>query len=80
VAWCFSCRPAIEKILGFAPPKSSRQTVLFSATYPKNIKALADFACSPGHVLVDTIKEDDVQTAIKVCMACFPSSVVLQSA
>lgn len=37
-------RPAIDELLKALPPKSTRQTLLFSATYPKNIKALADYA------------------------------------
>ena len=37
-------RPAIDELLKALPPKATRQTLLFSATYPKNIKALADYA------------------------------------
>lgn len=37
-------RPAIDEMLKALPPKATRQTLLFSATYPKNIRALADYA------------------------------------
>ena len=37
-------RPAIDELLKALPAKATRQTLLFSATYPKNIKALADYA------------------------------------
>lgn len=66
LGWRDADRPSITKIVSFLPPKSARQTVLFSATYPKDIKALVNFACTPGHLLIDTIQEDEAETATKV--------------
>ena len=48
------------------PPKSGRQTVLFSATFPANTKELCDFALRPNPTLVDTVGEDTEQTARRV--------------
>ena len=48
------------------PPKSSRQTLLFSATFPRNIEELCRFALRPGYSMIDTIGEDAEQTADKV--------------
>jgi superfamily II DNA/RNA helicase len=33
-------KPAIDKILSFLPPPAARQTLLFSATVPKELKAI----------------------------------------
>ena len=40
--------------------------MLFSATYPSNIAALAGFALRAGYVTIDTVGEDAEQTADKV--------------
>ncbi len=59
-------RPAIDELLRLLPPKATRQTMLFSATYPSNIASLAGFALRPGFVTIDTVGEDAEQTADKV--------------
>ncbi len=59
-------RPAIDELLRALPPKAQRQTVLFSATFPANIAALAAYALRPGYTTVDTIGETAAQTADKV--------------
>ena len=59
-------RPAIDELLRLLPPKTTRQTMLFSATYPSNIASLAGFALRPGFVTIDTVGEDAEQTADKV--------------
>ena len=59
------CRPDIDRILAMLPPKTTRQTVLFSATYPADIQKLCHTALRPGHELVDTVGETDIQTAEK---------------
>ena len=59
-------RPAIDELLRLLPPKTTRQTMLFSATYPSNIASLAGFALRPGFVTIDTVGEDAQQTADKV--------------
>ena len=60
------CRPDIDKLLRLLPPKSSRQTVLFSATFPANTKELCDFALKPNPIVVDCVGEDTEQTAKRV--------------
>ena len=47
-------------------PVSSRQNVMFSATYPENIQRLCKDAMRPGYEIVDTVGESSVQTAEKV--------------
>ena len=59
-------RPAIDELLRLLPPKATRQTMLFSATYPSNIASLAGFALRPGFATIDTVGEDAEQTADKV--------------
>jgi ATP-dependent RNA helicase MSS116, mitochondrial len=53
-------------MLRLLPAKTTRQTVLFSATFPADTAQLADFACKPGHVMLDTIGEEEVHTATRV--------------
>jgi len=50
------------------PSKEQRQTVLFSATFPSDIKALSKSALRPNYELVDTVGESEVQTAERVRM------------
>ena len=63
--WC-ALRPAIEQLLRALAPPSTRQTVLFSATYPPDIRQVARLALRPGFQVVDTIGETEEQTAEKV--------------
>ena len=60
------CRPAIDALLAALPSKAGRQTVLFSATFPADIAALASYALAPGYQMVDTVGETAQQTADKV--------------
>jgi len=48
-------RPDITRILGYLPKE--RQTLLFSATVPKEIKDIATLALRPQYSLVDTVVE-----------------------
>ena len=66
IMWARLCRPAIDKIVANLPPKSTRQTLLFSATFPADIKQLSDRALRPGYVIVDAIGENEEQTAERV--------------
>ncbi|GLC45352.1 hypothetical protein PLESTM_001723500 [Pleodorina starrii] len=51
-------RPQISKILGALPPTARRQTFLFSATFPSDVKSLADVALKRQHSYVDAVGED----------------------
>ena len=59
-------RPAIDALLKALPPKDTRQAMLFSATYPRDIASLVSYALRPGAELVDTVGEADTQTAARV--------------
>lgn len=59
-------RPAIDQLLKALPGRDARQTVLFSATFPSDIKSLASYALRPGYQMVDTVGESAQQTADKV--------------
>lgn len=59
-------RPAIDALLAALPPKATRQTMLFSATYPSNIQSLAAYALRPAPAFVDTVGETETQTAERV--------------
>lgn len=48
-------RPAIEKILARLPPRESRQTLLFSATFPAQLKDVTKKALRPSYEMIDTI-------------------------
>jgi hypothetical protein len=51
-------RPDITKLLRLLPPKTSRQTMLFSATMPADITDMAQFALNPHFNTVDTVGQD----------------------
>lgn len=59
-------RPDINTILGLLPPKSSRQTLLFSATVPVAVREIARDALRTGFVSVDTVGELSEQTHVHV--------------
>ncbi len=59
-------RPDVEKILRALPNKSTRQTLLFSATFPQDIQELAKFALRPGFQLIDTVGEDSTHSSSQV--------------
>ena len=52
--------PALQRL----PPKSTRQTLLYSATFAPNVRDVAMMALreSPPHVMVDTVGDSEVQT------------------
>ena len=55
-------RPDVTKILqALLPSAPTRQTLLFSATLPKDVLKVAEFA-TRGATLVDTVGEDEEQT------------------
>ncbi|GIL57216.1 hypothetical protein Vafri_12427 [Volvox africanus] len=51
-------RPQILRILGGMPPTSRRQTFLFSATFPADVRDLAGVALKLQHEYVDAVGED----------------------
>jgi ATP-dependent RNA helicase MSS116 len=59
-------RPAIEKVLSFLPSKETRQTLLFSATFPQQVNAIAQTAlrCTGKgkYQMIDTIGDEEVPT------------------
>lgn len=55
-------RPEIERILSKLPSKEQRQTLLFSATYPRDVKALSDLALRRDHAFIDTIGDEETET------------------
>ena len=52
-------KPAIDKILSFLPPPAQRQTLLFSATVPKELKNICRTQLRPGYVFCDTVRPTD---------------------
>ena len=51
-------RPEIRKILGLLPPKNTRQTLLFSATMPKDVMGIARFALRDKFEHIDCVGKD----------------------
>jgi len=62
------CRQEIEKVIRYLPPKTGRQNVMFSATYPPNIQELASIALRPQRQLVDTVGEEQTHATEQVCL------------
>ncbi len=62
------CRQEIEKVIRYLPPKTGRQNVMFSATYPPNIQELANIALRPQRQLVDTVGEEQTHATEQVCL------------
>ncbi|CAL8464262.1 g3797 [Coccomyxa elongata] len=56
-------RQEIEKLTRMLPPKDGRQNMLFSATYPSNIRELSKIALRPEYQLVDTVGDEDTHAA-----------------
>jgi ATP-dependent RNA helicase MSS116 len=52
-------KPEIDKILSYLPAPASRQTLLFSATVPANVQAIANRALRPGYRYIDTVGEEE---------------------
>lgn len=68
-------RPDVEKIMRALPNKSTRQTLLFSATFPQDIQELAKFALRPGFQLIDTVGEDSTHSSSQVIrLSCWNAS------
>jgi ATP-dependent RNA helicase MSS116 len=51
-------RPAIEKMLRFLPSKAERQTLLFSATVPADVKKIVDLSINADYQFVDCVGEE----------------------
>lgn len=58
-------KPSLEKIIKFLP-SSSRQTLLYSATFPASVEQISKIALKPSYTFIDTIEEGDQQTNIHV--------------
>jgi len=52
----------IKNILTYLPPKTKRQTLLFSATLPAQLKSVLETTLKPGYVTVDCIQDLDPAT------------------
>jgi len=52
-------RPAINKMLSMLPPPAKRQTLLFSATMPKNVESMAKLAMKDDFTFIDTVGEEE---------------------
>jgi ATP-dependent RNA helicase MSS116, mitochondrial len=48
-------RPAIEAALRRLPPPAARQTLLFSATMPADVRAISRIALRPEYTTIDTV-------------------------
>ncbi len=51
-------RPQIDRILRRLPPKGSRQTLLFSATFPQGVQQLTGVAMRPQYATVDCVGKE----------------------
>lgn len=52
-------RPAIEAILRYLPDRQRRQTLLFSATMPADVKKIAQLALKDVYEFVDCVGEEE---------------------
>lgn len=62
-------RPEITRMLSMLPPKQDRQTMLYSATMPDDITAMARIAMNEPFNIVDTVG-NDVDTHARVPQFC----------
>lgn len=65
-------RPQIDRILRCLPPKGSRQTLLFSATFPQSVQQLTGVAMRPQYATVDCVGKEvstNHQVGVWVCGA-----------
>lgn len=62
-------RHAMAKILESLPPASTRQNLLFSATFPAQVSELAGIAMSPGYRQIDTVKPEEESTPEKIAQS-----------
>ena len=52
----------IQRIIKYLPPKSQRQTFLFSATVSPKVQDVARAAMSPSHKFINCVQESDTDT------------------
>ena len=64
---CVFGRRDIDAMLKMLPSKQTRQTVLFSATFPRDTSELCQYALRSNFAFVDTVGEDTVDTHAQVC-------------
>eukprot|EP01116_Phalansterium_solitarium_P006071 TRINITY_DN18387_c0_g1_i1.p1 TRINITY_DN18387_c0_g1~~TRINITY_DN18387_c0_g1_i1.p1 ORF type:complete len:706 (+),score=244.14 TRINITY_DN18387_c0_g1_i1:73-2190(+) len=62
----FGFAPDIEKILGYVPADKKHQTLLFSATLPSWVAAVAKKHLRPDHVTIDLIGNDRVKASLSI--------------
>ena len=55
-------RPDLNRMLRMLPPKNTRQTLLFSATMPKDIMNMSNFALRDEFLHIDTVGKEDQDT------------------
>jgi len=55
-------KPALDAILRFLPPKTTRQSLLFSATVSKEIQAVVHNALRPGYEFISTLTDEEQNT------------------
>ena len=65
-------RPSIVKILALLPPPETRQTLLFSATFPAELQALTKSALRASYEMVDCVgagpqSNEQVEQQVTVC-------------
>jgi len=65
-------RPAIYKIMGMLPPPATRQTLLFSATFPGELQELTRSALRPSYEMVDCVgpgpqSNEQVEQQVTIC-------------
>ena len=70
-------RRDIDKMLEMLPPKRTRQTVLFSATFPRDTSALCQYALRSNFSFVDTVGDDAVDTHAQVHAFVLGASLIL---
>jgi len=64
-------RDALKEIISYMPREhggsdSSRQTLLFSATFPASLKSMTDLAVKSNHQYIDTLDEDEADANVQV--------------
>ena len=53
-------RPSLERILASLP--TARQTLMFSATMPPDVRRIVGIALRPQHAFIDTVGEEATHT------------------
>eukprot|EP00250_Pteridium_aquilinum_P011562 c20152_g1_i1 orf=674-2290(-) len=69
-------RDSLDKITKALPSK--RQTLLFSATIPKEVHTIAESALRPGYAFIDTVGRDSQDTHAEVKQECMVVPLVDQ--